>query len=490
MKGNKHQRSGERKFRRFIKQITIILIGIVLCYTMAISYIVTNTSSTALQNNASSLVAFNNKQLQININSYLNKVQTTAALLFSDEDYYEYDETTKDLSDYDKIQKEDNIVKRIVDLGIMENFSDFGIVYKDNYTVGWISKTTETHFAEGNMYESINEKITNKNTSDGWFCGVNSNYDRLYYTKRINDNALLIASFYSRELAHVFQFPDNLEGMVIRLVSEDNHILYSSTKSEIGKNLSKKIANHSKEYLVTEDICTNGWRVVCSVPTKTILKDTSRMRWLAFVTSAIMIIVVILLVIFVIWRSSKPMDSVVMDLQNKALTDGLSGLLNKISFEKHVSHTLSETEAGKNIAIIIMDVDHFKNINDTLGHSYGDKVIVRTSNVLRKTLGDGFTVGRIGGDEFAIFIPDRRSDLEAFHKYMEKTLQTITSEFMTEFAEEHKSCDLSVSLGCYVAAYQSESFADIYHLADSALYVSKETGRGKYTFYEEGMANE
>lgn len=155
----------------------------------------------------------NNRQQALNINSYIDKVEETAALFFSEDSYCEYDATDGSMEEFDKIKQEAAITGRIEDLGVMDNFSDFGIVYADDHGLGWISNTTYAMFPEGNMYNAFAAEIGKEQASSAWVFGFQGNYDRMYYIKRLNENAVLIAAIYNRELAGVFEYPDELKDM-------------------------------------------------------------------------------------------------------------------------------------------------------------------------------------------------------------------------------------------------------------------------------------
>lgn len=484
-------------------RILLIYVAMVLCVAVLLSIAFLRKSSEAIQSNATNLIAVNSRQIQININSYLEKVETTAALLFSDEDYYKYDETSSKYDDYTKIQYETAINNKIVDLGIMENFSDFGIVYSDDHPVGWVSNTTKELFGTGEIYNSIVKGITNEKTKDGWFFGVNDNFDRLYYVKRLNDNAVILVSIYSRELANVFTFPEELDGMEIRLVNDEDQILYSSTKEEIGMYLPEDMRNeifqnsdiviNDSEKLVDVNTCENGWRVVVVVPENVILKDLDDLRYFTITMAIILTAVFIIAGVLLFDRNTKPVDSMMSNLELKASKDGLSGLLNKRAFENQVKEELLHTISGCSTALMILDVDHFKSINDSEGHAKGDEVIVRVSQLLQKVLPKDILLGRIGGDEFSFLIKGADKDIEAMEAYLDDILAELSKEFLQEFKEEHEKYDVSVSIGAYVFKFTSaeqDNFETVYKNADAALYVSKENGRNQYTFYKEGMTDE
>lgn len=494
------KRNEGQEYKRL--QLRLLLIfGILAFVSVAvIGFFVINNSIGAIKDNSSEFIAVNCSQLQINIDSYFDKVEKTAALLFSDEAYYKFDETDDSLDEYEKLQRENDILNRIVDLGIVENFSDFGIVYANNNSVGWISNTTKSLYDKEIMYSSLAANITNEKTEDGWFCGVGDDFDRLYYVKRINPNAVLVASFYSRELASVFALPKELTEMSVRLINDENQILYSSNKEEIGNSVPDDISgivwgvsrlsytdNHN---IININPCKNGWKVLCTVPTSII---TAKLNGLMYYTISMMILVIIIattISIIVYRRIAKPMDSMMSSLEKKSMTDGLSGLLNKKSFEKMVGDELNSTVSGCGMAFIIMDVDKFKQINDNEGHSYGDQFIVKTADFIKRSLPSNAIIGRIGGDEFCFLIKDADKQRAEMESYIREILDNVLEGFTRQFEHEHQLYNVSISAGAYVNVHREESFEEVYKCADQALYKSKEGGRNRYTIYEEEQKNE
>ena len=147
-------------------QVKLILFYIVVSFiVILISSLFTYFESRrAATEKISELISADSRQLELNINSYLKSVERNAALLFSDEAYYAYDATDKSLTDYEKIKAEENIENRIIDFGLMENYSDFGIIYSNDETVGWISSTTSDLFPDGGLYRTFSSYIKNNDT--------------------------------------------------------------------------------------------------------------------------------------------------------------------------------------------------------------------------------------------------------------------------------------------------------------------------------------
>ena len=189
-KESQHEQSGE-KFKWLQIEILVVFAVIIMIVIFFLDYIILINSKRAMEKNASNLISANSRQIQLNINSYLERMETIPTLLFSNESYYLYDATDETVEEYQKVKMEESIQERIVDIGLMENYSDFGIVYSNEDTVGWISHGTEDIFPEGGMYETFSGYVSDNKKADGWCFDVNGCTDRIYYIKRLNPNAVL-----------------------------------------------------------------------------------------------------------------------------------------------------------------------------------------------------------------------------------------------------------------------------------------------------------
>ena len=495
-----------KKLRNFQMEMLLVFAVIIAGVTIVVDLVVVDRSKTALQNKVSELVAINSRQIELNIDAFLDRMETTPTLLYSDEIYYKYDATDEKISEYNKVKTEEAITDRIVDIGLMNNYNDFGIIYADNHKVGWVSQGTQNLFEGSNLYDSFSEYITDSQQGS-WLFGINGSNDRFYYIKRLNPNAILVSSVYTNELSSVFIYPKQIDGMDIRLVDENNTVIYSSRQEESGTMIPEEIAAAltgsaiapgdssmviGSEYLINTNVCTNGWRVICTVPTSIIIKEAEDLKSFTMRISALMALIFVLAGLLLIRRVSLPMDDLVMTLQYKAEVDRLSGTMNKATFQETVEKRLIHGAPGTSRAFVMIDMDNFKLINDKNGHSYGDQVIIRFGKLLRSLYDNETLIGRLGGDEFAIYIEstdNQASDTVNFRQTVTAGLDKIMASFKEEFKEEQTDCNISVSMGVYLNNDTSPSFKTLYDKADKALYQSKASGKNRYTIYEEGDEN-
>jgi diguanylate cyclase (GGDEF)-like protein len=155
--------------------------------------------------------------------------------------------------------------------------------------------------------------------------------------------------------------------------------------------------------------------------------------------------------------------------EEESLHDSLTGLPNRTMFHRTVTAMLAKASmTGSSTALMIVDLDHFKEINDTLGHHIGDQVIEATAMRLSAALGDDAMVCRLGGDEFAVLVPDTEPDavLRAAHVALTALAAPLTADGVR--------IDVGASIGVAVAPEHGTSASTLLRRADVALYSAKE----------------
>jgi diguanylate cyclase (GGDEF)-like protein len=165
-------------------------------------------------------------------------------------------------------------------------------------------------------------------------------------------------------------------------------------------------------------------------------------------------------------------------IQQLAYFDPLTGLPNRLLLGDRCQHALSVAQRAKQtVALVFLDLDHFKNINDSLGHRVGDEVLVKLANRLKAAVREQDTVSRLGGDEFILLLPD--TDAAGAARVADKLLQAALKPMLIEANE------LTVTPSIGIALYPKDG-ADLDALsrcADAAMYQAKGDGRNSYRFF-------
>jgi diguanylate cyclase (GGDEF)-like protein/PAS domain S-box-containing protein len=166
-------------------------------------------------------------------------------------------------------------------------------------------------------------------------------------------------------------------------------------------------------------------------------------------------------------------------LRHMAYHDHLTGLANRNKLEQFVSHILASSRRHQqNFALLFLDLDRFKNINDTIGHEAGDALLQIIAERLRSTVRNTDLVARLGGDEFVLVITDVKRT-ESVALIAQKILDTVLQAIVIKGQELY----ITTSIGISLYPYDGQNMQALMKNADLALYRAKDHGRNNYQFY-------
>ena len=165
-------------------------------------------------------------------------------------------------------------------------------------------------------------------------------------------------------------------------------------------------------------------------------------------------------------------------LTKEATTDGLTGLVNRKAFLEQLTAELTRLDGRHPCAVVMLDIDHFKKVNDTYGHPFGDVVLRGVASVLGKGVRKGDTAGRYGGEEFILYL--HMADTERAREGAERFRGMIRQ---IRFAHGGKEIAVTASFGVACAPHHGAGVEELLKHADEALYLSKQRGRDRVTVY-------
>jgi len=169
-------------------------------------------------------------------------------------------------------------------------------------------------------------------------------------------------------------------------------------------------------------------------------------------------------------------------IQRLAHFDVLTGLPNRVLFTDRINHALSMAQRSQGqLAVLFLDLDHFKNVNDTLGHRIGDALLIEVAKRLKSAMREGDTASRLGGDEFILVLPG--TDVNGAVHVAEKLLETVAQLCRIE---QHELV-ITPSIGIAMYPDDGEDFDTLSKCADVAMYRAKHDGRNNYRFFTPEM---
>lgn len=242
------------------------------------------------------------------------------------------------------------------------------------------------------------------------------------------------------------------------------------------------IVHNQIEYVVVQTpIEQNNWMLFCMIPTSVLAEDyaaITRLRHLQmFIIFLMMAFIALYTVLHLLrdWRRLRKENAVLTVL---ASTDSMTGLLNQGTTSENITSEL-RAHAGEGM-LLLLDMDNLKSINDTLGHPIGDRAILVLSDLMRDIFADAPVIGRVGGDEFMIFLSRPRSR-EVVLEHI-RQLQSRLNEAMKNDLPARLTLHCSVGLAY---ARPGDDYTSLYSRADVALYHIKRHGKDGYCFFED-----
>ena len=163
------------------------------------------------------------------------------------------------------------------------------------------------------------------------------------------------------------------------------------------------------------------------------------------------------------------------ELRELSITDGLTKAYNRRHFFEVAQTFVAISKREKsNVSFLMIDIDNFKDVNDTYGHQSGDYILVRLSQEIQAMIRDSDIFARIGGEEFALLL--HNTSIEGAKIIAEKIRSTIET---MDFNENYISVDVTVSIGCSTLNNEVSTLEELYQAADKKLYIAKELGRNR-----------
>lgn len=246
------------------------------------------------------------------------------------------------------------------------------------------------------------------------------------------------------------------------------------------------------QYVVFAPVEVNDWYTFQIVSGTNLLADQQMLNKIARDTMGkyFLLICLCFLVIIYIWRQIKRVLGNVLDIndtqnkfarmQHKAERDPLTGIYNRAVFEKYVNEVLADSSKRQH-AFFLLDIDDFKNVNDSRGHAFGDTVLCELTANLERSFRSSDLLGRIGGDEFAVLM----CDITSMENALVKAGQ-ICSLYTKGAAKEGLKISCSIGM-VFCESDDGAAFDDLYQKADSALYKAKGKGKNVFVVFDENM---
>jgi len=200
-------------------------------------------------------------------------------------------------------------------------------------------------------------------------------------------------------------------------------------------------------------------------------------------------------------RRTNALEKKSISLEKKSITDELTGLLNRRGFMDRLKSEMARAERGtENIGLLMIDIDYFKNLNDTYGHQFGDLVLKEVTRAISENTRKYDITGRYGGEEIIVALPGRNLTEEKMKRVAENIRNAVAAlRFKSPDGLDSNSVSVTVSIGCEMFLPEAgvensgdrvdEDIGNMIQAADQALYSAKNGGRNRVEVAETPVSN-
>lgn len=375
------------------------------------------------------------------------------------------DGSTKNLQDLEYSGELDGETGKYIyvkDDGITGNSA---VVYVHPVTVGGKTNYLLLYLADATLYKAF---IVNDLHGRSFFAIVDKDMDVLYANGGEVSSKLLSGSLWTN--------------MQNGAENTSKWILFSQKQRERQSSSIYCVTGKELRFCCMDPLSNTDWYTITGVNSNYIEKAVKQVctHGTSLKVEVYVIMLLILAVYFtVVIILANTSEEKSKELEGKADTDLLTGLSNKISTENKIKEYLEWNPHSQGVMILI-DVDNFKKINDTMGHAFGDEVLRNLGTRLRSLYRMSDIVGRLGGDEFVVFLKDIR-DEDVIRRESHK-LEIFFHGFEVG---EYVKYSVTASLGAVVFPADGDVFEELYQNADKALYTAKKAGKNRLVFYRD-----
>jgi len=461
----------------------ILLLSIFLWFRWKMNDEITNTVTTYLSKNVSSLSAV-----------FRTKLEDQIVMLESQARFFK----NVDFTDYNQVK---NTILSTKGAG---SFRSIGVAFSSGATLNYNGKSA------GNilLQDYFQEAMQGKNSISEHPITDEHGDEVLAMAVPVKQNGLVVGTIYGtftsseiRNLINLVRFHEL--GANILLTSDGSILSTNAAIQVIGrdvKNMNELLpdfaidpnadyqyynysVNGSDYLIVLTSAGVHNWYFATILPSTVMTEQLNTFSGYLVFTIAAIAAVFILLTVFIIF-SGRHNERVRKELGDKASKDSLTQLLNKRFYEQEIKHAIAAAGKDDYLIMCMIDIDDFKHINDCLGHAVGDMILTETAARIGKIFRKNDLVGRVGGDEFSVFIRCKKSDVADREKLVHERGKAIVREMSKPFVYSGGETSVSMSVGFSYWPEHGTDYKTLYEKADSALYKAKRGGKNRYEIYE------
>ncbi len=479
-------RSSEGSETKFSwRLVTFIYVIVLISACCAIAVVSSVKLFNSRINSESEIVTSLNKQLRLSLEDYFSNIESASKVVLAERSLAAYNAADTKIDKYEAIQTEKEIEEYLLTISMLDNYCDFCIIYVNDRILGKVSVGTEDLISD-DIYKNFSDLLGDDKTK--WASGINGSYKKIFYLRRVNDNAVFVSSFYTTELENVFSACENDENTKFYLADKEGNIIFSSDDAS-GKKLESKLTENGStgSYTVIDTEYIESFSEISGDMGVITLRDLHNISLehgnTLMVCGGILICAAVILIMAYLFIL--PSDNGT-DKSSPETVDKLTGLHSSEAVENLIADKIETCISGSTIMLALVSIENYRLINENYGRAGINEALLTVSHTLTEMFGDDDSkniVGKTDKNEFVIFADFTEYDLFKAHDKLKESLRSLDGKL--------KQCALSSDRGmikCAVGAAvypdSSTDYDELYDYAHEALEKSWKDGGKKYVLHK------
>lgn len=473
--------------KRFRKSLLKIHIGVLFAACLLVYACSTYFGARTAYDKEAQLCTAINAQAKQNISAFMRRMEDTAKLVMGNEDYVKYNAAKTGRDEYLSIGTENKMNDYLVNLSTLGNYTDFGMVYSNNHTVGKITDGTKDLY-DDKIYDCVVEIMDGERTK--WFTGSDNDYTRVYFAGRVNDNAIFLSSFFSTEFDSIFLNSSDFSDINSMLCDKDGRVIYADGgENKKGERINDEAAKllggdenitvKNMDMICSADGCADDWTVVTTVDMNKTMKYYMRtgLQCLGiFVGGAL------LLICLSGAATVKENPEKIAASGRFTKLDSVTGLYTAEHTENSIMDKIETCISGSTIALIIVKITNL----DLIKLNYGEEVTEQAQQKIAKTLeslyGENDICGVLEEGKFVVFADFTDFDLVKAYNSVKSNLKKL-NDTLKECCLDGDRGYIKCAVGAAVYPEYSDDYDELLSTAEKACEEAADASDGRFIVY-------
>ncbi|MBR6873507.1 MAG: diguanylate cyclase [Ruminococcus sp.] len=486
---DEHQETSRIIAMRNTMIVVYTIIAVAILIVTSVFMIVSKNRSMLSQSEIYCSVAVH--QTGRSVENFCENVEMASSIIYEEKElvefYPKYDDYTAE-----ELAIKDRITELFSKANYITDYCDFGIIYSNNSVAGIVSDGTLDLLGD-NVFQKTSDLIRRNDRS--WNVFYSDNVSRICFLKRVNDNAVFIASVYSSQFGHVFGKLSSSSSLSLYLADSEDKIIFSSanTSAIYGEPLPVEVTSRmggevNKTVGDDKGVCcalelANGWAIYCIVtpnvdgkfrssPTETFLA--------VILLSTLILFIMTGFFIASFFASKKRIPRI-----REEKLDPVTGVLTPYYCEERISDLIEISLIGGTWAFAIVRINELDLISERVGESFADQSLQKVAEILKNTFGTETAIGLNGSKEFIVFSDFSDFDLFMSHNNLRSKFTALRTKLDNVLVGENEDYKLDISIAVCIYPDHGKTFEDLEFKAKSLIYDSPSDEAARLVFYDE-----